>query len=207
MRAPGARMDRNGQRCRIGQGGIRAAWMGAAFLLSTTGLLALQSVQAAPGRYLSTDAFLADVFEGASGESASLMVDAALRSEIENVLGHRFPRLRLRYWQDDGRTAWVIDEVAKTEPVTIGVGIEDGLVKSVRVLEFRESRGWEIRYPFFTDQFRGAALEADTGLDRSIDSITGATLSVDAVQRVVRLALLLDRQVRALRDEETESTS
>jgi hypothetical protein len=63
------------------------------------------------------------------------------------------------------------------------------------VLAFRESRGWEIRYPFFTDQFSGLTLAPDGYLSKPIDGITGATLSVRAVERVTRLALWLNAQV------------
>lgn len=162
-------------------------------------LLGVASFHAAasPGRYLDTDAFLEVVFGNAPGTAGSLILDAALRRKAEEVLGHRFARLRLEYWASRDTTAWIIDEVAKTEPVTVGVGVRDGRVTTVRILEFRESRGWEVRYPFFTDQFTGAELAARTELDRSIDGITGATLSVEAVQRVVRLTLLLDEHVRS----------
>ncbi|HEY5665797.1 MAG TPA: FMN-binding protein, partial [Gammaproteobacteria bacterium] len=39
--------------------------------------------------------------------------------------------------------------------------------------------------------------------DRAIDGITGATLSVKAMNKVVRIALLLDRRVRGAREEIT----
>lgn len=156
----------------------------------------VRMAEAAPGLYLSTADFVETAFTGAAGEPESLIVDAELRSEIEQILGHPFARLRLRYWRSGDRTAWVLDEIGKTEPITIGVTIESGNVSAVRVLEFRESRGWEIRYPFFTDQFNGARLDGRLTLDRSIDGITGATLSVIAVDKVVRTALLLDGRVR-----------
>ena len=40
------------------------------------------------------------------------------------------------------------------------------------------------------DRFIGAALEEGRELDRPIDSITGATLSVRAMERMAALALL-----------------
>jgi hypothetical protein len=64
----------------------------------------------------------------------------------------------------------------------------------LRVLIYRESRGWEVRHAFFTRQFDQAQLE-NGKLDRSIDGITGATLSVEALQRAARLALWLDQQL------------
>ncbi len=70
-------------------------------------------------------------------------------------------------------------------------------IERVEVLAFRESRGWEIRYPFFTSQFSGLTLAPDGYLSQSVDGITGATLSVRAVERVARLALWLDAQVRS----------
>ncbi len=65
------------------------------------------------------------------------------------------------------------------------------------MLEFRESRGWEVRYPFFTRQFEDARLNGKDRLDRDIDSITGATLSVHAVTRVARVALIMHDTVAA----------
>lgn len=151
-----------------------------------------------PGRYIELEEFLEQAFPQTAAPDApeTLYIDASLRAEIESVLGHAFDRLRLRYWQANGTTAWVLDEIGKTEPITIGVAVRDGRVASVRVLEFRESRGWEIRYPFFTDQFTGIALAADNKLDASIDGITGATLSVTAADKIVRIALIFDARVR-----------
>jgi hypothetical protein len=45
----------------------------------------------------------------------------------------------------------------------------------------------------FTRQYDNASLGEDHSLDRNIDGITGATLSVWALNRQVKLALLLDR--------------
>jgi hypothetical protein len=70
----------------------------------------------------------------------------------------------------------------------------------LRVLEFRESRGWEVRYPFFTDQFGGIGLRPDLQLDRPIDGISGATLSVRALKKLARLALYLTQQTQAAND-------
>ena len=73
--------------------------------------------------------------------------------------------------------------------------IDGHQIRQVSVLAFNESRGWEIKYPFFTDQFRGLSLQDDNHLSDNIDGITGATLSVNAVRAVSRWALYLNRQV------------
>lgn len=63
------------------------------------------------------------------------------------------------------------------------------------MLIYRESGGWEVRYPVFTDQFRQASLTENGKLDVTIDGMFGATLSVNALTRLARVALYLDSQV------------
>ena len=74
--------------------------------------------------------------------------------------------------------------------------MDRGRVEQVSVLVFRESRGGEVHREAFVRQYADAALDADNRLDRHIDGITGATMSVSAVNRQVSLALLLDKMVR-----------
>ena len=73
--------------------------------------------------------------------------------------------------------------------------VTHGRIEQVRVLAFRESRGGEVRYPFFTRQFVNVGLKDDDRLDARIDGITGATLSVSAVTKVSRLALVFHNEV------------
>ena len=149
------------------------------------------------GRYVETDEYLRSVFAAEVPASKTLWVNGDLRTSLEEVLGHPFGRLRVRFWQHGARSTWVLDEIGKELPITIGVTVDSGAIENVRVLEFRESRGWEVRYPFFTRQFVEARLGHDDRLDREIDGITGATLSVGAVTRVARVALLLHDHVVA----------
>lgn len=147
------------------------------------------------GRYVETDEYLRNVFPAEVPAVKTLWVAGDLREGVERTLGHRFAALRVRYWFDGARSAWVLDEIGKELPITIGVSVSGGAIQNVRVLEFRESRGWEVRYPFFTDQFVDARLGPNERLDRRIDGITGATMSVDAVTRIARIALLMHEHV------------
>jgi hypothetical protein len=151
---------------------------------------------AAQGRYMEREEFLRGAFPGGPPEPQTLWIGEDLRESIETGLGHPFAPLRVRYWREGERTAWILDEIGKERPITLGISLMDGKVEEVRVLEFRETRGWEIRFPFFTDQFSGARLDGRGRIDREIDGITGATLSVRAAMRAVRLALLLDGESR-----------
>jgi hypothetical protein len=139
--------------------------------------------------YQTPDEFIAEVFSGRSPDAQALWIKPDLRRQLTEVLGHN-PGLRQRYWGGDQRTVWVLDEIGKDRPITAGVVVNDGAIEEIRVLVFRESRGWEVKYPFFTRQFLNARLE-DRDLSRNIDGITGATLSVRAMKRMARAALLL----------------
>lgn len=110
---------------------------------------------------------------------------------MAKILNHEYQGLRVRYWSRDDRTAWIFNEIGKELPITIGVVVEANKVVQIDILAFRESRGGEVRYPFFTKQFRGLSLTASHRLSDTIDGISGATLSVWAVTRATRAALYL----------------
>jgi len=146
----------------------------------------------ARGVYQSNQDFLLEVFNNAPPKSKVVWMKGELRQGIRDILGHPYAGLRIRYWQQDEKSAWILEEIGKTEAITFGVVIANNKVDSVKVLAFRESRGSEIRYPAFTQQFQGAGLEAQQ-LDRHIDGISGATLSVRAMTLIVEMALYLDK--------------
>lgn len=146
--------------------------------------------------YQQPAAFLEEVFAGDVPPPQALWITKALQPEVERIMGHGLGLLRVRYWRRDGRTAWILDEIGKDKPITTGIVIGDGRIERTKVLIFRESRGWEVRYPAFVEQFAGIELE-NGKLNRRIDGITGATLSVRAVSKVANLALYFHRQVTA----------
>lgn len=147
------------------------------------------------GRYLPANSYLASAFPAGVPAPRTLWIGGELRKDMEDILGNAFPALRVRYWYNGTTSAWILDQVGKEQPITIGVTVSDNAIEAVHILEYRESRGWEVRYPFFTDQFRGVHLASGEGLDRRIDGITGATLSVRAVTRVAQVALLLHDRI------------
>ena len=159
-------------------------------------LLLLSLEASARGTYLSPQAFLEESFPEGVPAPRILWLKGTLRKQVQALLGHRYPALRLRYWRKGARTAFILEEIGKDEPITFGVLVREGRIERIRVLVFRESRGDEIRHGFFTRQFEGAGLGKENRLDRSVDNISGATLSVRAMTRIARLALLLERTIR-----------
>ena len=141
--------------------------------------------------YVQPEDYVAGAFAGAGvPEQRTLWPDKALRKELSAILGH-IPSLRFRYWGAGERTVWILDEIGKDRPITAGVTIDGGKIEDVKVLVFRESRGWEIKHGFFTRQFTEASLDQRHRLSASIDNITGATLSVKAMTRMAKAALLM----------------
>ena len=154
----------------------------------------LPQLQAKEDVYLEPDTFIEQSFEGES-ETKVLWLTKDLKAQIKNIFGKDYPGLRIRYWQQGNRTAWILEEIGKVRPITTGFLIENEKMLQMRVLIYRESHGWEVRYPFFTDQFAGLALDEKNNLNKDIDGISGATLSVNALTRLSRLALFLHEEV------------
>jgi len=140
--------------------------------------------------------FVTESFHGKPPTPKALWLTPELKKQMQEILGHPPTGMRIRYWQDKERTTWVLDEIGKELPITTGIVINNDTIERVRVLIFRESRGWEVRHDFFTDQFRGAGMNGKGSLDRNIDGISGATLSVRAVEKLARVALLLDQTTK-----------
>ncbi len=149
--------------------------------------------------YLSSSEFVGASL-GAQAEMRTLWLTKEHQRAARGILGHAYRGLRLRYWLSETRTAWIIGEIGKERPITIGVVIDNDRIEKVVILAYRESRGGEVRHPFFTGQFVGLFLREDGKLSARIDGIAGATLSVRSVSNVSRYALYLNRAIRSGRD-------
>jgi len=135
--------------------------------------------------------FLNRAFSGSPPEASLVWLSGDRKSTVRQLLGHDYPALRLRYWCRDERSAWILEEIGKDLPITVGVVVERSFIESLRVLTYRENRGGEVATPSFTEQFNGVALDDGGALGEKIDGITGATLSVQALSRLARMALFL----------------
>lgn len=158
--------------------------------------LLVSSAAWARGTYQEPEGFVSESFAGKPPAVKVLWITDAMQPEIARILGHPLGQRRVRYWRAGERSVWILDEIGKEEPITAGYIVNQGRIERIRILIYRESRGDEVRYPRFTEQFKGAGLKDEYKLDRSIDSISGATLSVDALTRSARLALYLDSKSR-----------
>ena len=148
----------------------------------------------ARGVYQTDQDFLNETFNNSIPKSKVVWLKGDLRKAVEDILGHSYAGLRIRYWQQATRSAWILEEIGKEELITFGIIINNNKIEKIKVLAFRESRGGEIRYPAFSQQFDNAQLQGQQ-LDRHIDGVSGATLSVRAMTTIATLALYLDRVI------------
>jgi hypothetical protein len=151
----------------------------------------LPSLAAAESVYETQAEFVTRAYPGSIPEPRVVWLSGERKSKVQQLLGHNYPALRLRYWCEAGRSAWILDEIGKELPITVGVIIDSDHIQSLRVLTYRENRGGEVTTPSFSDQFSGVTLDTKGGLDTTIDGISGATLSVQALTRLANMALFL----------------
>jgi len=165
-------------------------------ILTSILLLIIVSSLTARGTYQEPTAFLAETFKVEVPKAKVIWLTGDIRKKVTEILQHKPSRLRIRYWLKEQRSVWILEEIGKEKPITAGIVINNNKIERVKVLIFRESRGDEIRHDFFVGQFKQAKLNNDAQLDRDIDGISGATLSVRALTKLSRLALYLSSQIK-----------
>ena len=151
--------------------------------------------------YQKNTAFVSQAFEGDVPKVEMLWLSGEDKKQIAQILNHPFNSLRIRYWQQADSSGvqhvvWILNEIGKEKPITVGVHIKNQQIVNLKVLAFRESRGDEVRHEFFTSQFKAAELTQKNQLTQHIDGITGATMSVRALTKVARLALWLNKKIK-----------
>lgn len=88
--------------------------------------------------------------------------------------------------------AVALDEMGKVKPITFLVGIDArGKAAGIRILEYRDMFGSEIKRRSFLRQFRGKSLDDKISIGVDIDAVTSATISSQAAASAVRKAILI----------------
>ena len=165
-------------------------WIGLAFILASPFSLRAEI-------YLTQEQFIQNAFGANMAKLETLWMTKEVAQQADKILGHAPKQLRQRYWKSGLQTAWILDEIGKEEPITAGFIVENGKIVQASILAYRESRGWEVRHANFLKQYQGVGLLPDNFLNKNIDGISGATLSVRAMGRMARLALYFDQLSRA----------
>jgi len=166
------------------------------YLIILLSLFVTQTAVNAKSTYLEPSKFIDESFSGQTPSPKVIWIKKDLKNQIEDILAHKYKSLRVRYWKKEERSVWILEEIGKTKSITTGIVIDKDKINQIKVLVFRESRGWEVRHPFFTKQFIDIGLSNNNKLTKKIDGISGATLSVRALTKLARVALLLNQHIK-----------
>lgn len=132
-----------------------------------------------------------------SVEAQTQPLTAAQRDGLQKSTGLHFPEAEFRCFvahDSQGITGYavIMNEIGKHEYITFIVGVTPkGEVGDVAVMEYRETRGEEVKDRRFLRQFHGKKLTDPITVDRDIENYTGATLSSHAIATGVKKALAL----------------
>jgi hypothetical protein len=129
--------------------------------------------------YLSIEQAQTAIFPEAKLQKLELELTPAQRKAIEQASNVRVRQTKLRVWKVEGGGWFFVDEVVgKHEFITYAVGVnEDGCVKQIEVMDYRETYGSQVRDEKWRAQFAGKTSKSRFKLDDDIKNVSGATLS------------------------------
>lgn len=136
------------------------------------------------------ETFLEQAFAGQVPPPGQIWRAGDVARRVEQILGHKPRWVRLPYWRQSGRTAWVLEESLDGAPVTVGVVVEDARIAQVNMLTYGARHGRDVTRPGFLKQFEGASLTGhDQILDSPVRDTVGIGRPVDLMVGLARLAL------------------
>ena len=124
------------------------------FLFFAFGALFLNSAKAQEV-FLSKEDFLKMAFEEDVPRRKGLRFKNEVKETAQKIMGSNYKKIRMKYWRQDQKTAWILERIGKVELITAGFIVENCRISSIHVLIYRETHGWEVKYPSFRDQFIG----------------------------------------------------
>lgn len=145
--------------------------------------------------YLKAEDYISAALGTKPEKPGIIWITKDIRPHIRTILRKKIFPLRYRYFRIGNRTVWILNVVGRTMPITAGITIEDGKIIDLTVLTYRESRGSEIRFPAYSNQFNNVELTEKLRLSKPINGISGATMSTNAMKKASRLALYLHNRV------------
>ena len=119
------------------------------------------------------------------------MLSAEQAKAIEKATGVNVLSRDLQVWRVSTGGWFIVDQViGKHEFIPFAVGLDqDGAVKGIEILEYREAYGGQVRTPAWRAQFQGKRHGAPLALRKDIQNISGASLScrhiTDGVKRLL----------------------
>ena len=137
--------------------------------------------------------FLNKVFKNQIPKKERIIVKGENKKKIKTIMGNKYKKRMFSYWQNNNEQVWILNSIGKYKPITAAFITDNCKVKSSHVLVYREQHGYEIKYPAFLLQFKETEIDKALKLNTKIDNISGATLSVNSMKRMAKVALLLSK--------------
>jgi len=161
-------------------------------LIAGLALSAPAALVARAETYLSEAQAAAIFFLGVKLEPRKIELTPEQAKAVSRASGERVRDRKIRVWRGPAGETMIVDEVVgKHDFITYAVGIDqDGRVRGIEILDYRETYGHEIRKPDWRRQFVGKSAGDPLRIDKDIQNISGATLSsvhvTNGVRRVLR---------------------
>src|SRR5690606_41739809 len=83
--------------------------------------------------YQTPQAFLANVFADTVPAPQLLWLTGDKQAVATDILGHPPASIRVRYWQRGSRSAWILEEIGKEEPITAGFVVDNGTLQNAQI--------------------------------------------------------------------------
>jgi FMN-binding domain len=141
--------------------------------------------------YLSVEQAQALMFPGATFTAEFRTLTSEQARAIEKASDVNVRSREVKLWRASTGGWFIADEVVgKHDYIPFALALNaDGSVKTVEILEYRESYGDQVRDPGWRKQFEGKRAGAKLKLNDDIKNISGATLSsrhiTDGVKRLL----------------------
>ena len=130
-------------------------------------------------------------------EIHTLKLEKKIKSKIQVLSKQKFYRDKLYYWkisENDSTIAYAfIDNViGKSMPITFMVilGINGNIIKTT-IIKYREAYGSEIKNLGWLAQFNNRNNQSSYIVDKDIDGISGATISVNSISKGINKIAIL----------------
>lgn len=120
-----------------------------------------------------------------------------IKEKAKKSLNYDLPKPSYTFYlgKTDGKVdgyALIDEQIGKVEPITFITRINpNGKVSQVEIMVYRESHGGEVATKRFLNQFREKSFNDEIRLHGNVVSVTGATLSSQALVTGIRRALVL----------------
>ena len=126
-----------------------------------------------------------------------IKIPLSIKKEIQSIAKQKFFRDELNVWTINtadtiSHYAVIDNSLGKSMPITfLVVFATNGKIRYTQIVKYREPYGGEISSLNWTSQFMGMSNESEFKMGKTIDGISGATISTHSVTKGIHKLSLL----------------